>query len=67
MTAHRAQTALAGWLAAFAGYAAVVTAIAQGPESAWEHGRPEDTGSGPWPRCAPAGRPCRCWPACPVP
>ena len=35
MTAHRAQTALAGWLAAFAGYAAVVTAVAQGPESAW--------------------------------
>lgn len=34
MTAHRAQTALAGWLA-FAGYAAVVTAVAQGPESAW--------------------------------
>jgi hypothetical protein len=33
MTAHRAQTALAGWLAAFAGYAAVVTAVAQGPES----------------------------------
>lgn len=26
MTAHRAQTALAGWLA-FAGYAAVVTAL----------------------------------------
>lgn len=35
MTAHRAQTARAGWLAAFAGYAAVVTTVAQGPESAW--------------------------------